>query len=57
MHENLEVEAKAKMEAQRVKKKLEQDINDLEIAVDIANRSRSEVEKNVKKSVYNLFYY
>ena len=33
----------------RVKKKLEQDINELEVALDTANRARAESEKNIKK--------
>ncbi|BFZ17428.1 hypothetical protein BsWGS_20467 [Bradybaena similaris] len=46
---SLEAESKGKQEALRIKKKLEQDINDLEVAVDQANRAKAELEKNVKK--------
>lgn len=49
MQASLEAEAKGKAEAMRVKKKLEQDINELEIALDQANRGKAELEKNVKK--------
>lgn len=46
---SLEAEAKGKAEALRIKKKLEQDINELEVAVDQANRAKADLEKNVKK--------
>ena len=45
----MEAEAKGKAEAMRVKKKLESDINELEIALDQANRGKAEMEKSVKK--------
>jgi len=51
LQNSLENESRAKAEAQRVKKKLEQDINELEIALDGANRHRAEAEKNYKKHV------
>ena len=38
MHATLEAEARGKSEALRVKKKLESDINELEVAMDLANR-------------------
>jgi len=46
---SLEAESKGKAEALRIKKKLEQDINELEVALDQANRGKAELEKNVKK--------
>ena len=46
---SLEAETRAKTEALRSKKKLEQDINELEMAADDANRGRAECEKLVKK--------
>ena len=49
MQASLEAEAKGKGEALRIKKKLEQDINELEVALDQANRGKAEFEKNVKK--------
>jgi len=33
----------------RLKKKLEQDVNELESALDSANRGRAEADKNIKK--------
>lgn len=49
MQASLEAEAKGKAENMRIKKKLEQDINELEIALDAANRGKADLEKNVKK--------
>lgn len=49
MQASLEVESKGKTEALRIKKKLEQDINELEIALDASNRIRAEIEKNNKR--------
>merc|ERR1712055_1232946 len=46
---SLEAEVRGKSEALRLKKKLEQDINELEVALDGANRGRAEAEKNIKK--------
>merc|ERR1712179_410683 len=45
---SLETESKAKAEALRVKKKLENDINELEIALDHANKANAEAHKSVK---------
>merc|ERR1719220_2388416 len=42
MQASLEAEARAKTEALRIKKKLESDINELEIALDHANKANSE---------------
>ena len=49
MQASLEAEARGKAETLRIKKKLEQDINELEVALDTANRGRAEAEKNTKK--------
>jgi len=49
MQASLEAEARGKAEALRSKKKLEQDINELEVALDTANRGRADAEKNIKK--------
>ncbi|ROT68718.1 myosin heavy chain type a [Penaeus vannamei] len=47
---SLEVEAKGKAEALRLKKKkLESDINELEIALDHANKANSDLQKHYKK--------
>merc|ERR1740129_1401624 len=45
---SLETESKAKAEALRIKKKLENDINELEIALDHANKANAEAHKSVK---------
>merc|ERR1712012_979786 len=44
-----EAEARAKAEALRIKKKLESDINELEIALDHANKANSEAHKSIKR--------
>jgi len=49
MQASLEAETRGKAEAMRVKKKLESDINELEVGLDGANRGRAEAEKNLKK--------
>jgi len=49
MQATLDAEARGKADFVKTKKKLEQDINELEIALDAANRGRAEAEKNVKK--------
>ena len=46
---SVEAEARAKAEALRIKKKLESDINELEIALDHANKSNSEAHKSIKR--------
>merc|ERR1712000_254057 len=46
---SLEAEQKAKSEALRIKKKLESDINELEIALDHANKANSEGQKAIKR--------
>ncbi|CAD6186727.1 unnamed protein product [Caenorhabditis auriculariae] len=49
MQATLEAETKHKEEALRIKKKLESDINDLEIALDHANRANADAQKTIKK--------
>merc|ERR1712079_364844 len=46
---SLEAECRAKAETLRIKKKLESDINELEIALDHANKANSEAHKSVKR--------
>merc|ERR1719228_2742615 len=46
---SLESESKGKADALRMKKKLESDINELEVALDQANRGKSELAKNCNK--------
>lgn len=49
MHASLEAESKSKNELLRVKKKLEADINELEIALDHANKANADAQKNLKR--------
>jgi len=49
MQASLEAETRAKTEALRIKKKLESDINELEIALDHANKANSEAQKSIKR--------
>ena len=49
MQASLESEQRAKAEALRIKKKLEGDINDLEIGVDQANKANNEAQKLIKR--------
>merc|ERR1711974_243578 len=49
MQASLEAESRAKAEALRIKKKLESDINELEIALDHANKANSEAHKSIKR--------
>jgi len=49
MQASLEAEVRGKVEAMRSKKKLEHDINELEVALDAANRGRADTDKNIKK--------
>merc|ERR1711962_1734069 len=46
---SLEAESRAKAEALRIKKKLETDINELEIALDHANKANAEAQKAIKR--------
>ena len=45
----MESEQKAKQEALRIKKKIEGDINELEIALDHANKANNEAGKSLKR--------
>jgi len=49
MQASLECEQRAKAEALRIKRKLEGDINDLEISVDQANKANNEAQKLIKR--------
>merc|ERR1719480_757820 len=49
MQASLEAEQKAKAEALRIKKKLEGEINELEIALDHSNKANSEAQKSIKR--------
>merc|ERR1711933_500934 len=49
MQASLEAESRAKSEALRIKKKLEADINELEIALDHSNKANSEAHKSIKR--------
>ena len=51
---SLEAEPRAKAEALRIKKKLESDINELEIALDHANKANSEGQKAIKRYQQSL---
>jgi len=58
MQASLESEQRAKAEALRIKKKLEGDINELEIALDHANKANSEAQKSIKRyQVQKVFYF
>ena len=45
---------RAKEEALRIKKKIESDINELEIALDHANKANAETAKTIKRAATNL---
>merc|ERR1719210_1346300 len=49
MQASLESEQRAKAEALRIKKKLEGEINELEIALDHSNKANSEAQKSIKR--------
>jgi myosin heavy chain 6/7 len=49
MQATLENETKQKAEALRIKKKLESDINELEIALDHANKAYADAQKTIKR--------
>merc|ERR1712036_27892 len=49
MQASLETEQHAKAEALRIKKKLEGDINEFEIALDHANKANNEALKSIKR--------
>merc|ERR1739836_177295 len=46
---SLEAEQRAKSEGLRIKKKLESDINELEIALDHSNKANAEAHKSIKR--------
>ena len=49
MQASLEGESKGKNEALRLKKKLEGDVNELEVQLDHSNRNNADLQKQVKK--------
>merc|ERR1711934_702095 len=49
MQSALEQESKGKAEAQRMKKKLESDVGELDVALDHANAANQESQKAIKK--------
>ena len=49
MQASLDAESRAKADALRIKKKLESDINDLEVALDHANKANAEAHKAIKR--------
>ena len=51
MQASMETEQKAKAEALRIKKKLEGDINEFEIALDHANKANNEALKSIKRYI------
>lgn len=54
MQASLESEQRSKAEALRIKKKLEGDINEFEIALDHSNKANNEAQKSIKRyQVYN----
>ena len=61
MQASLESEQRAKSEALRIKKKLEGDINELEIALDHSNKANNEAQKSIKryqvKKIEFIFYF
>ncbi len=52
----MDAETKAKEEALRIKKKIESNINELEIALDHANKANAEAAKQVCWKNYFAFY-
>ena len=49
MQASLEAESKGKAEAVKQKKKLEGDINELEVQLDHSNRTNADLQKQIKK--------
>lgn len=49
LQSSLEMEAKGRAEALRLKKKMETDLNEMEIQLEHANRNNSELVKTLKK--------
>ena len=57
MQASLEAEQRSKAEALRIKKKLEGEINELEIALDHANKANNEAQKSIKRyQVGDIFF-
>ncbi|CAF0997372.1 unnamed protein product [Adineta steineri] len=54
MQASLEAEARSKLEALKQKKKLESDINELEVALDHANRTNADLQKTLKRVQQNI---
>ena len=54
MQASLEAEIKGKQEALRVKKKIEADINELEMTLDHANKANAEEQKQLKRYATTL---
>ena len=54
MQASLETEQRAKAETLRLKKKLEGQINELEIALDHANKANNEAQKSIKRYQVNF---
>lgn len=55
MQASLEAETRGKTEAIKAKKKLEANINEMEMSVDVANRSRADQEKTIKRFQTQLY--
>lgn len=49
MQASLDVEVKGRAEGLKLKKKLEADVNDLELQVDLLTKNNAELSKNSKK--------
>ena len=49
MQSALEIEVKGKSEAQRMKKKLESDVSELEVSLEHANATNQEITRTIKK--------
>ena len=56
MQATLEAEQRTKAEALRIKKKLEGDINELEIALDHSNKANNEAQKSIKRYQVLLYF-
>ena len=58
MQASLESEQRNKAEALRIKKKLEGEINELEIALDHSNKANNEAQKSIKRyQVYQNYFF
>ncbi|CAF3655388.1 unnamed protein product [Rotaria sp. Silwood1] len=54
MQANLEGQSRAKLEVLKQKKKLETDINQLEVSLDHANRTNTDLQKTLKRMQQNI---